>query len=1254
MSVERSTVKTSLRPSPGNLWPLLVAMLCSLAGSAAGDDAVPDEIGKLNAAAVEARKARDFPQIEKLRVERLLAAEKSPPGSDWSKAATAMHEADDLFNRLRYGEACKLLRAAWQPFAESKDGPVFGDVAMKLFEVVQGALAIRPDCLDEGNPSRVATEEELRVAIRLAVARDPCATEAHAVLLFLEKPDPKEAFARTEMRPTLVRRNKTLLGIAYGGQGPVMPWHAPVELLTAENQAIQLDDVAFCDTLLDRGTIDQISGWDSRFEPFSLLPNSWLLMRLTNAAGFEVPTLLYFVAGKGGKTEWRSLGLHLLLVQPTTAAAAGPVAAARAEIQSRLERIDPLHESRVGTFTVKLFDVPADKAELAVECLPYMFLERWKTLEDDVDAAGKRILKQPAAAKPGLQLPAREVAFCSGELPKPAASRFVRGEPLWELDLQSLAAIGPVMVVTRDGKNAVEPPFLSLEDGTPYLALRNGGRLRVNSSQSRLEIDYPAAQARLPLTVDAVPPFFPRATPTGRQIEQQFLAAGYSPEQADEELEKAFVDPRHRPGKPAGGRGRGRQQPAAEAANKTDELFAGLRSQFYGFRYLVDERGRSITSRQALQAAPIAVQPQEYPFVMFDAAGKEVADTDTGYTVGDWQSTYANMVDEFMPKALWLAPSPALWDMYGRLINRMPRIAGQSVVVGPPGGAKMTNPWNQLPPPPLPAPPAPAPGPAPAASGTTAPFIPAAVDIARDLRTDFWNLNTKAFSPLPVTDSMVVRDAQGNLRPASRSRYVLGGLQTEPDRGQLMTMYYRQAGADAIEGRLHRSLVLYQDVMQQLDAFELDPAFFQSVPNAESLRKFESLLDEYVRAQEKNMVVRMEMAAVLRKAGLVQSAEFLERGIVDRFQLSMLPVVDLAVEYANSYGFKEPPQIGTVRRRIDSHLELLAKGPRHDAMRHAREAFASKAFGDGAAKQRLAVEAMIDAWSPEKPPEAAEAISREVRKLEGMPRSLTDWLAEKKLFVEKRPQHLVRSSVFPPPAAVCPCAAYDAATGFDESLASLLERVDAAAVAEWAKLDAAKAAVHPDAGRFQFLLGWYWLEQKNPTHARNALLAAARAYAAAGGADSVESLVAARNSIVLLIAAAGITDLPPGVTAAHEQSLNELVVKLLDWKRRWVALSLPADRSDAEYIAVKSFIDMVRIVGRSGGVDRTKPRYFFCDYRFEHGPIPDVVVEAAIKARTIPAGAQPGPTVPWKEFFAREYSFPTSPDDDVLALNRPK
>jgi hypothetical protein len=54
------------------------------------------------------------------------------------------------------------------------------------------------------------------------------------------------------------------------------------------------------------------------------------------------------------------------------------------------------------------------------------------------------------------------------------------------------------------------------------------------------------------------------------------------------------------------------------------------------------------------------------------------------------------------------------------------------------------------------------------------------------------------------------------------------------------------------------------------------------------------------------------------------------------------------------------------------------------------------------------------------------------------------------------------------------------------------------------------------------------------------------------------------------------------------------------------------------------------------------------------GAIPDVVVEAAVKARTVPAGAQPPPAVGWRELFTQEFSFPTSPNEDVMALNHPK
>jgi len=64
-----------------------------------------------------------------------VSAESSP----WTAGRRAIKEADDLIRGLKYKQACDLLRKAWEPFAKAPSGPVFGDIAVKLFQATQAS-----------------------------------------------------------------------------------------------------------------------------------------------------------------------------------------------------------------------------------------------------------------------------------------------------------------------------------------------------------------------------------------------------------------------------------------------------------------------------------------------------------------------------------------------------------------------------------------------------------------------------------------------------------------------------------------------------------------------------------------------------------------------------------------------------------------------------------------------------------------------------------------------------------------------------------------------------------------------------------------------------------------------------------------------------------------------------------------------------------------------------------------------------------
>ena len=160
--------------------PALLAVLLALAGpgEALGQNDVPKSPAtdveapfeaQLDALHEQARKARDekdFSRLEDLRLERLALAKDSSGKSAWIAGSKAIAEADALIQSMQYEQACTVLQKAWKPFEKPARGAaVFGDVAMKLFEATQAALAVYPEF-------NAVAAADLRKAVQLAADAD--------------------------------------------------------------------------------------------------------------------------------------------------------------------------------------------------------------------------------------------------------------------------------------------------------------------------------------------------------------------------------------------------------------------------------------------------------------------------------------------------------------------------------------------------------------------------------------------------------------------------------------------------------------------------------------------------------------------------------------------------------------------------------------------------------------------------------------------------------------------------------------------------------------------------------------------------------------------------------------------------------------------------------------------------------------------------------------------------------------------------
>lgn len=261
-----------------------------------------------------AREKRDFARVEELRIKRLSALEAAASGeakkaaeSPWVAGAKAIAEADALIKSMQYERACKVLEQAWQPFKKTaRDKPVFGDLAMKLFEATQAALAVYPEftAVDAGM---------LRQAVQLAADADPCAIEALAADAFLTTPDPGEAFERAELRPSLGARNRRLLGISHDAANDIrpLPWHAPTEYLKAKSSSFVLGDLGYYERFLDPR--HALRGRDAYGEPISVVMGGSLLLSAPDGEGPKRP----FIAEYDPKTgRWLRLRPRILRVEP--------------------------------------------------------------------------------------------------------------------------------------------------------------------------------------------------------------------------------------------------------------------------------------------------------------------------------------------------------------------------------------------------------------------------------------------------------------------------------------------------------------------------------------------------------------------------------------------------------------------------------------------------------------------------------------------------------------------------------------------------------------------------------------------------------------------------------------------------------------------------------------------------------------------------------------------------------------------------
>jgi len=511
-------------------------------------------------------------------------------------------------------------------------------------------------------------------------------------------------------------------------------------------------------------------------------------------------------------------------------------------------------------------------------------------------------------------------------------------------------------------------------------------------------------------------------------------------------------------------------------------------------------------------------------------------------------------------------------------------------------------------------------------------------EVARLLQPTFRKLYGQAFDPRSLrwngnALSRNITKTRNGLDISSESAASQG---SGPAHEDLLGIYLRQAIEDARNGNYHRSHVLFSDIAEERSrrrSGQLIAAiagFFVAVPDRGAVEEFGDTLLQYVEEQEKNVVFIGEHAAIMKAAGFDSVSEFERRELVTQLEEITIPMIVQAEARAESYGFSAA-KITQLKQRLKALLSPLKESLGDDAaaqslVKKATELPMSQEYAELFAGFEKSLNADVGADGGQ-----AESLARQVEKLwnskrpmaPSAPEAAGGWLAEKEICAASCKDFIVWPKLGLEIGCICPVK-WDAENkqivdNEDDAFAELFSGEHVARVEEWCrKGDDSRTMNECRNGAFYYLLGWYFLECEDSVRARKAFI-----YGAKVLLDRLENikldakrddsqLVSEINAYRLLIAAAGINSAEPGSLASTSSYLAELRVLLKAWRQRWLLSGFPESQAQT---AIDNCNKAINILQKHARVRPEVDRYFFLDYRFRHGAIPDVLVEDALRRR---------------------------------------
>lgn len=732
---------------------LFLAGACSRVSAAEGMG-VEVDLRRLNEDASAATRANDYVRVEQLRLARLAllrayaksGKEVSESLGPWINGVEALDTVDGisaalaflappleakpgLIDRCKYKEAFETLELAWRGFESTRgdgEGAVLGEIAVRMFEVAQQAMAVNWGVDDPSSTNYITSRSSLQKILEEARRRDPCAVICIPMLQHLIPPDPTEAFLTADVRTDFKARQSALLAMSHplvevnaalsprATDWPVLPLHAASELLKAENLFSILRDLELTRPLVRDlplsgdnspsyvvpGTIEDFV--DRNGERLQLLYGRMFVLMKADVKGRRRPCVLYLDT-TARRPKWKKLYMNVLIYRPKNESYP-------AGIRKLLEGQVPLREIDLNDSRLALYDYPV---ELTKKFLGEgLHILRVKDAYELIAADFKPLRNDPAFVERLLSKPGKEVVQTSPRLANEIKVRAAEGNrdrhalvDLFE-NVPIIKGMNALLLVSDDDRTPSEPDWFSDEqESNPTLKTIDGRTLRIFATADGgegffYELEQPGGNVFFPVTWSGVPDSVIASGAKAQDHIAKARAAGLNVTDLVADLKKLYAGELRKPsraitafakGMSSGGDGKGDTGFVPEAA----KLF-----EVYGFRHLRDSRGNLILHKEYVDAnrdnsqANVAsgVSQLQYAYAVRTPDGLTSIMKPQVYDWEDYKNIKRNIVIEHLSRVASLHPcldAVSTLAAYARapLVNPSEKppawLGDESIVVGP-------------------------------------------------------------------------------------------------------------------------------------------------------------------------------------------------------------------------------------------------------------------------------------------------------------------------------------------------------------------------------------------------------------------------------------------------------------------------------------------------------------------------------------------------------------------------------------------